>query len=281
MLTYTLLFELEVRHPYFEGGRCRHLRFEPEADTQAFLEAWGIRTRVAANRVALHAETNRLDGVWRDRLGDGVPRVLAFQVLSTDPACLAYTRRPEPYRLEPSGTGGAAIELKPVATLDADGAQARPEGPAFAAAPRASGARTVLARVRIPLVPGAAPDRDTWRAGLGTLYFVALEARATIWKYLLLGDWGPSPRMVDLAKETEFEEATEEILPDGRPAKVIRSLQAIGFQERPTQRFQLRDPTPQPERILVPRVPVATPLRLQREMVRGSPVTVSEIFLNR
>lgn len=140
-----------------------------------------------------------------------------------------------------------------------------------------------LPLLALALFTDAARDEATWRAGLGGAIELQLQARRTVWKYLLLGDWQEHRlQLVDPAAEVQFEAPGAEALPDGRAAIVIRSRSALALAERSPYRFQLRDAASQPPKLLMPRLPVAAPRGLQRELrPQGGSTAVTEIFVSR
>jgi hypothetical protein len=106
-----------------------------------------------------------------------------------------------------------------------------------------------------------------------------LQPRATVWKYLLLGDWGePPPRVVDAQHQVRFNEPEAEALADGRRAWAIRSGVAIPLQRRAGQRFQLRaEGQGGEERVLIRQLPAANARNFAREVEGGATALVSEI----
>lgn len=135
------------------------------------------------------------------------------------------------------------------------------------------------AELRLPL---DIADPPAWTLGL--------LARATLWKYLLIGDWIDAeasgaradhlPRVVDTGDAPiGFEPARPETLADGRTALAIRSAEPIPLQRRAGRRFQLRaQGRGGEERVLIRQLPVAHARSFGRE--EGGPAgtaLVSEI----
>jgi hypothetical protein len=88
-------------------------------------------------------------------------------------------------------------------------------------------------------------------------------------------------QVTDVAGVVRFGDSDHEVLPDGTRVTVIRSAVPIALAERPRQRFQLRRGTGADARVLVARLPLASPAGLRREIVDGVLSDVSEIFVNR
>ena len=123
---------------------------------------------------------------------------------------------------------------------------------------------------------------ETPVATLGQRWCVALQARATHWKYLLPADWAvQAPQVVDIDQRVGFEPPRPEPLDDGRSTLAARSRSAIAMQRRPLQRFQLLAQQPAADKVLVKRLPVASAGQLHMETIDGVRTLVSEIFVNR
>ncbi|QPF73401.1 hypothetical protein G8A07_11045 [Roseateles sp. DAIF2] len=141
-----------------------------------------------------------------------------------------------------------------------------------------------LPALSLPLFEADDGEEETvWRARLGGAVELDLPARRTVWKYLLLGDWREHrPELVDAGAAVQFEPPSEERLPDGRLALVIRSRSALALAEQSPHRFQLRDAASQPPKLLRQRLPAAAPRGLQREpSPQGGHIAVTEIFVSR
>jgi hypothetical protein len=257
MQRYLSFATLDVRHDYFADERARHLVFQPHAQTAAFLRRFDMLWRGDGSSLAISVAESQLPGMWSERMDGDAPRLLCFDVRSTDAACAYYT-----------DTAITAAQVESDAVLPA---------PLLALK---AGAAAPLATVGLPLAAADQADFAAWAAALGTTYRLRLRSRSTIWKYLMTGDWhGRRLSIVDQRGEVAFTEPAPESLPDGQRALAARSTTPIALRERPPQRFQLRDVSEAPERILISRLPGATPARLWRETVRGEPTAVSEIFV--
>lgn len=258
MQRYRPFATVDVQHDYFADGSARHLVFQPHADTSAFLRRFGMVLRADGCSLNISVAESQWQGIWSERMDGNEPRVLCFDVRSTDAASAYYT---------------GAITAPPKA--QDDGALPAPllAVPPTHAAP--------LAIVALPLDAMGSNDFDGWTAAMGVSYRLCMQSRSTVWKYLLTGDWR-SRRLsvVDQRGEMTFTVPAPERLSNGQYALAVHSTAPIALRERPPQRFQLRDVTEAPERVLISRLPGATPQRLWRETVRGEPTTVSEIFVH-
>jgi len=258
MQRYRPFAAVDVRHDYFADGSARHLSFQPHADTSAFLRRFDMLLRTDGRSLTIGVAESQLQGIWSERMDGDEPRVLRFDLRSTDMACAYYT--------------GA---VSAPAQADHDGALPAPTlaVPASPAAP--------WAIIALPLDAAGSDDFNAWTVALGTSYRLRMQSRSTIWKYLLTGDWrGRALSVVDQRGEVTFTAPAQERLPNGQYALAVHSTTPIALRERPPQRFQLRDVTDAPERVVISRLPGATPQRLWRETVRGEPTVVSEIFVH-
>jgi hypothetical protein len=258
MQRYGSFATIDVRHDYFADGSARHLVFRPHADTTAFLRRFGMLLRADGCSLSLSVDEAQLPGIWSERLQEGTPRTLCFDIHSADAECAYYT---------------GAVNTLPEA--QDDGTQPAP------LLPVPSTPMAPWATVALPLNGTASDDFMTWTAALGTPYQLRMQSRSTIWKYLLIGEWrGRTLSIIDQRGEMTFTAPAPERLPNGQAALAVHSNLPIALRERPPQRFQLRDVTDAPERVLIPRLPGAVPQRLWRETVRGEPTAVSEIFVH-
>ena len=256
---HSLFASLHVSHDYFFDGRGRDMLFRPHPETLAFLRRFDMRFFADGQGFSLSIDESQWAGIWSERMDDdGAPRLLRFDVRSADPYCVCYTGGVDilPQTAGDDGTGASLLPVEPVADAP-------------------------LATIGLPLNPGAGGDIPAWTRAFGRSCRLRMQSRETVWKYLLTGDWHDRTLAVaDQRGEMTFTAPTLERLPDGQSALVVRSVSPIALQERPVQRFQLRDVTDSPERILIQRLPGAVPQRLWREIVGGKPTMVSEIFVH-
>ncbi|MFK2898751.1 hypothetical protein ISP15_00170 [Dyella jejuensis] len=247
-----------MRHDYFADGSARHLVFRPHADTSAFLRRFAMLVHADGCSLSISVPDSLLQGIWSERMDEGKPRTLRLDIHSTDADCAYYT---------------GAVNAQPA--TEGNGIQPPPLLP-VPPAPMAP-----LATIALPLNGTGGDDFAAWKAALGTPYQLRMQSRSTIWKYLLLGDWrGRALSIIDQRGEVTFTAPAQERLPNGQSALAVHSTAPIALQERPAQRFQLRDVTDVTERVLIPRLPGAAPQRLWRETVHGESTAVSEIFVH-
>lgn len=255
---YRLFAAVRVLHDYFADGCARHMVFAPHARTAAFLRRFDMLVQADGQSLGISIRDSQWPGIWSERMDEGDPRALCFDVYSTDPVCAYYTDAVT------ASSPTADDAVRPVPLL-----------------PVAASAAAPLATIALPLDPAGKDDFVAWIAALGTQYRLHMSSRSTIWKYLLVGDWHDRKLAIaDQRGEMTFTSPAPERMPDGRHALAARSMLPITLQERPAQRFQLRDITDSPERILIPRLPGARPQCLWRDEQGSTSTAVSEIFVH-
>ena len=284
------LFSLEVAHSYFTDGVCQGLGLAPTPASARQVERIGGLVRRTDRGLVLAFDASKVEAL---RLQAGDPDdPLRFDFLgrSSDPSFANYTDLPvgsaraltmldsrravhEPatghWRLHLGANAGEA-DLRgldsPEAT-DALSVHERRAPPHFA--------------VSVTIEPA---DVDAAAASEGRRYVCRLAARATVWKYCLFGDFaeaGGDLQVVDTVQACPFDDAVGERLPDGQAILAVRSRAPIALQDRSERRFQLRQRTDGTDKVLVKRLPVASPRQISREVLGGVPTLVSEIYVHR
>ncbi len=268
---WTPAFTLEARHAYFGDAPCPAIAFEPVDDTSERLANLGLLCRHGPGTLAAFRS---------DRMTADDPVDLTFRIVTTVPTFANYTRLDGAdarttlwFDTASAGSTDAAGDRR----LHAEDRVSATDRVALDAAalkgivtPRDLAAPPLgFVRVRMPPSPATS-----------TTWFIAFDARTTVWKYYVLGAADAVPTIRDADGAIEFEPAAPTVLPGNRRAVVLRSKIPIPLRERPTQRFQLRVATPTGDRVLVKRLALASPNLLGKDTVDGREVTVSEIYVN-
>ena len=286
MAAYQALFSIEAEHAYFDDAACRGLQLQPTPASAALLANTGCLLRPLRHGVAVAYDRDVADAARLQIRDAHTPFCLDFLGGTQDARFALYTELPGP-------AGTLLMFHSDAAQREDDGGRWRLHAhthvsPADQVPLDEPPASELLTR-RDRLVPPrlavrvrvSEQDLDPPRPG-GKRYLLRFQARATVWKYYVVGDWAQDEiHIVDLQRETGFDAAVPEPLPDGRTALAVRSLTRIALQERPAQRFQLRGRSGTTERVLVKRLPVAGSSPWSVETIRGEPTPVSEIYVHR
>lgn len=136
----------------------------------------------------------------------------------------------------------------PHIVIGADSAEASLADAVLTETPQVPG-HTLLARVTVDLTPQT--KREV------TLRFAA---RTSHWAYHVIGPDNDDVLIEDSEGAIAFDRLGRIDLPDGTPAQVIRSRDALPARARPPQRFTLSRPGPFGPRTLIPILPAPQPL---------------------
>ncbi|HUG26173.1 hypothetical protein [Piscinibacter sp.] len=264
---------VNVEHSYFPDGACRALRFVPTPATATLLDKAGCIVRGGGSGLVVYAEAPPAEALGVDAAA------LDWFVHAQDTHFAGYTAHAAPApgsllffdgaRAVPEEGGGRRLHAG--AHVGSDDAFPF-EWPALARMLSAAHRRVPPTfAVRVPLHDA---DGVRWR--------IRFDARATVWKYYLLGGWTEERlQVVDPNREAAFAPPVEERLDSGQAALAIRSLAPIPLRERSPQRFQLRANGGGTDKVLVKRLPVAGARQFSRETVNGVSTLVSEIYVHR
>lgn len=270
------VFTLEARHGFFAGAHCPAVTFEPVAETRARLVTHGMVCRSAAGSLALFRPASSIvnsDLELTFRLHAAAPdfglytrldgadghTTLWFDTASAPPASSALADR----RLHAGDHVSAADRV----ALDASALHDLITPKDHVVPPLG------FVRVRLSAQTlSASLDHPTW--------FVTFETRTSIWRYLVLGAAEAAPTIVDVAGAIAFTPAEPIVLPDNRTGWALRSTVAIPFRERPAQHFQLRVASPGGDRVVIDRLPMASPKALRKDTVDGHEVWGCEVYVS-
>ena len=285
--SYQPLFSIEAEHAYFADAACRGLQLAPTPASAALLANTGCLVRPLRHGVAVAFDRDAADAVRLQIHDAHTPLCLDFLGTVQDARFALYTDLPGPAATLLMFHSDAAVREEARWRLHAH-THVSPADQVPLDEPPASDLLTRRDRLVPPRfavrVRVAEADLEQTERG-GRRYLLRFQARATVWKYCVVGDWGDwaqdEIQVVDLQRETGFDAAVPESLPDGRTALAVRSLTRIPLQERPAHRFQLRGRSGSTERVLVKRLPVAGSSPWSVETIRGEPTPVSEIYVHR
>ena len=293
MGSYLPLFSIAVEHQFFLDGVCTGLDFIPTPHSEKILKRVGMLTRHTRNGIRVFYDEQRTEALQLLIADPDEPLCFGFKVVSRDPAFVNYTiptvllddailyfdsRRAK--KEEKTGKvrlhAGASVSEKNFKKLNAPvlegliGKREQVVKPHF------------LINIWIERKHTSAkkpPAKDIEIIPID--YYLTFKARQTYWKYYLLGEIAKSnPYIADLNDQTEFEAIGHISLPNEKIALTFRSKEPIPLQEKFDQRFQLRANGTREGKVLMKRLPVASTSHIDKEVVKGKEVVVSEIFIN-
>lgn len=267
-------FSIEVRHAGFDDvGASVPVAWQLVEPSPARLSALGLICRDEHHGLSVFGS----EGSGGDTTVD-----LLFQLTATDPVFFAYTdidRADGDTTLwfdsttapAPDGGSGSARRLHEGATVSAADRAARDALPLQRSITQHAPRSLLLGYVRI-----------RWSSAdpLATAWFIAFDARAVVWKVSVHGAAGRALFIRDAEGQVDFEPATPTLAPGPTDTVILRSTAAIPFRQHALRHFQLMEVTPHGERLLIHRLPAASPSALAKDTVNGRELTVAEIDLD-
>jgi len=285
MSEYRRFFGLRVEHDFFAPSRCEALDVGLDPASHALLARAGIVVRQEPDGIQAYYDADSED-VLRSWLADPRERFrLVFRLTPGDPSFLRYTDLPEDRQglvrlldTEVDGPSGVVFSLQPPAEAD-------PERASSLAALEAEliTRRDVLVpplAVLVVLVGPSVLSDDPPEP-----YRLSFTARKTQWRYHLLGDLAGRQAFIrdqspDPTDQIRFVPGGAVSLPGGRVAQTLVSEGLLPLRWRADRRLQLREGESGSERVLVRRLPVASPEDLSIATIDGRQTVVSDIYVN-
>lgn len=290
MSAYRQLFNISIRHGFFADGVCPGLRFVPSPQTARIIGNTGLLIRDQADGISVIHDQERGDALrsYVDDLNE--PLHFDFNVYSNDPHFKSYS---EPFSEWPEG---AVLYFDNQLDVSVENDNIRLHTSEYVTKINSAKLETLQSRDILSqkerLIPplfvvrihAAGKEGVLFSAPFETAaknYYLSFKSRQTFWKYYLLGAMARnSAYIIDPDGEVEFEFSGETPLADARPALIFMSKTAITLRQRQELRFQLKERSPEGERVLIKRLPVATIGQLGKEVVSGQGIVVSEIYIN-
>lgn len=289
MGAYRPLFSFDVEHAFFSNGTGMDVDVLPTRQSSAILNNAGLLNRKTATGVSIFYDPRGIEALrlYADDSDD--PLRFEFAVFSRKNTFDLYT--------EPSSTRLDSILHfnSQLVTTDANG-RLRLHAADYVSekdfvpltSPCLNEVLSPNDRLAKPTVTVTIRGEDVGihpSAGCYGLspkhYYVRFKAREVVWKYYLVGDIRNTQACIaDMDNETEFELVGEAVVPAHRTALAFRSKAALPLRERSQYRFQLKDLEPGGGKILIQRLPVATPDQLYLDTIDGKEVMVSEIYIH-
>lgn len=283
-------FDLQVEHSFFSDNRCRALTFRCLPEAGMLARNAGLLIRNAPGGFQVFYDESRYDALLSMAANPAEPFHLEFLAFSTDPRFWHYTR-PSPLKEgsvlyfntqnAAAGTGGRLRLHQEEFAGEADFAPLASPPPGGLLGRREGGGNS-------PLVVNIDISEDEVRALKGPTaatpknYYIGFQSGQTLWKYYLLGDLAREGYYInDREEQVEFVPEGQVSLAGERVALAFRSKTLLPLGERSNYHFQLRDRNSGGGRVLIRRLPVASPGQTIRETIDGENTLVSEMFINR
>lgn len=300
-LALQLLLSIEVEHDFFSHPWDCEVMFAADEEARALFDGCGCVVRSAGNGVFVHGDARAVQALRQrldvSQIADETSEAnanaqhekrapqLHFRAKVADTSFRNYTSG-----LELPSVGIPCFRSAFSQTPDASGRQCLHRGEhvieadttAFDAAPLR---HLLSARERLhPPTFVVSIDRADLQASLASQvparYRLRFASRATVWRYILAGDWGDDLRVVDVDDVARFGPPQRDPNAD-RPIVSVQSVQPIALKDRPAGRFQLRQGRGDGERVLIKRLPLASASRFGSETSGSTTNLISEIYVNR
>lgn len=229
-MEYRAALEIDIRHDYWGDAPAP---FRIQAANPALLQRADLVLRSDGPEALLAAPSQT----------DGLPERVALDIIAEDMQLVGLTRgwRADtvpvfaPEIAATQDTGPAQISISPTSAARSD-------------MPRAPGDRR-LCRLDLPLDPARFPITCT----------VTCETVEALWAYHIVGKAGAGPiHIVDDTGKVAFNDLGEQTLPDGRTARILRSVAPVPIRQRNAIRLALKQDQPPPydPETLIPVLPV-------------------------
>jgi hypothetical protein len=267
MTRHAPLLHFTVQHDYYADGLARGLRFEPSVDTQRWLVSHGCLCRANGAELWVYAPV----GV------DRAEASLCWQVYSEAPEFVAVSEGLNMRAGKPLLLAGPAV---------ADGSSMLDDG-----------AYVLMVENRLPQGPEISAGQESTSHSLRRLmlltvpaphamvhYRARLAARATVWRYWLMGPWPEEDLHVVDPSDThpvQFGPGERMQLGDQGLVPTFRSLAPVVLRERQDARFQLCSGSASARRVLIKTLPMADVSVFNLETLDGVSTWVSAIYVYR
>lgn len=287
---YSQLVTVNIEHQYFQLARDLGpaFQFVPTQETASLIRRSDLILRTTSRSLHVFFDETRLEALRSETNQQDEPATLAFKVFASDPNFKNYT---------------APAVLMSNATLffeSAEGVETPKDTSVSLHAGDFATSAVYSTYEDLSRFPGVLENRDLivkpdfiFRIKLGKkdfasitpppgrTYGIRFQARETIWKYYVLGNFKKDiPSITDVRNQTEFEFTGKASLPGEKTALTYRSKTPIPLREQHDVRFQLRERNVSSSKVLIRRLPVASAHQFGKEVIDGRETIVSEIFIN-
>jgi hypothetical protein len=286
MGSFLPLFNIIVEHSYPADGLCHDLDFVLAPWTEVMVRKLGLVLKKTNGGIRVFYDEDRLNvtTLFSDDHNDF--RSFSFKVFSLNPQFMNFTY-PSLYHKDAilhfdsrkashighrlhKGEWAADEDFEPMTSPVFDGlfnATDRCRRPHFCITIRDCISPELSSPDQSPL---SSPD-----------WLIRFKARETYWKYLLVGELGRKDVYIsDKNSEVSFECIGDTLLSDNRIAKGFVSESPLPIREKTDYNFQLREKGSGNGKVLIKRLPVASSLQIDRDVIKGVETAVSEIFIH-
>jgi hypothetical protein len=287
---FELLLSIEVEHDFFSRPGELDTWFAPDDGMKRLLDGCGCIVRREGNGFFVHGDARARAAMAQRLEADTELRQFHVRARVADAQFRNYTGR-----LAPPSAGlpclRTALAQEPDASgrrrLHRDDCVSRDDTIGFDAEPL----RTLMsARERMhPPTFVVSVDRADLLAVHATRtpgrHVLRFASRATVWHYIFAGevfagDEAEELQIVDLDKSVSFEPPRRES--NAKPPAVrVQSTAPIALKDRHAGRFQLRQGRGDSQRVLIPRLPLASASHFGSETSGSTSNLISEIYVNR
>lgn len=289
MAIFRQLCSIVVNHTYFADGLCRKLAFFPTPATARFIHKTGLLLHGEEMGMQVFIEGEKEDCLRQYLADPDEFSLLVFKVFPRDTSFWYYTTPEIPWeqgilyfdnrRAIPMEDGSLRLHRQPsVSTEEMERLDAPVVTDLLSAGERLNrpGLLIVLDPARILQDDDSAQIPAT--TGVHRIHF---KTRETLWRYYLLGPDRQRPlSIIDKNNTCHFRQVGRESLPDGRTALTFLSTELLPLTQRSDCIFQLKEHGDGGEKVLIRRLPAASPNQQRHEVIDGQTMAVSDIFIN-
>nr|WP_320014355.1 hypothetical protein [uncultured Desulfobacter sp.] len=285
---YKPILRIVVRHGYYSNGSARNLGFVPSEKTEKIITGAGLICKAEEGGISLFYDEDKKEALELYADDSHEELRLCFKVRSTNPLFQNFTEMPvckgekllffdSRNRVEqPDGcyglsssqivSGDDLVFIDDIEHLVTD--------------------NTIITRRERLIKPLFVLSIRLGERGDAlfepTTYCLVFEGRKTVWKYYLMGaEAGADFSIVDVNNAIFFSRSDDGIVAGNRVAKIFTSGVAIPLMERSPYHFQLKRTDAKMCRVVIKRLPVASPDQICSRVINGNKAEdVSEIFIN-
>lgn len=276
------MFSVQVRHDYCGSAQTLPVRYAPSMETASAMRNADLTFSKTPEGFSLACNAERLDTLKAlatpDTAGDNSPGAFHFKAYVTD-ACFANYTRVGGYRKKEILHFFVRNKKKDVLTAQnkvSEKDYQQIDTPVISKVlEREDRAIPPSFILSLPMLTNLNDSEEAILKRVPPCYAVEFEAREVFWLYTLSGA-SPTTKLAitDMENKVTFSAITSL---DATDNPTFISNKAMPLQERPAQRFQLLEDN----RVIMKRLPVASPKHIHRLDVKGHQAWVADIQIVR